>query len=288
MKIINKLFIITSCLNLFCYYNIRFDHHQKTFNETFSSLVPSKPWNIKLSSAGLVYVYYGKQVLNSLLAQFTVDVDPRLVEILYDKMYENFVREIDGIDNGIEIAKAKAYSINTNLSARVGHLNPDWNSKDMDENFQFNLALDMVGKEFTDRVRYYALSWWPARSIVQKSIDKRFDVDKSGSIVVMEQFAPWKSHLFDIEKEMGLVNEELKYVMYTDSAGGWRIQCVSVSENSFKNRLSLPQTWCGIRDEELSTLSGIKDCIFVHANGFIGGNKTYDGALEMLRKSLQQ
>ena len=157
----------------------------------------------------------------------------------------------------------------------------------MDENTQFNLASIMVGTEFTDRIKYYALSWWPARSIVQNAIDTRFNVDKSGSILLMEQFAPWKSHLFDIEKEIGLVNEELKYVLYTDSNGAWRIQCVSAGENSFKNRLSLPQAWCGVRDEELSTLSGIKDCIFVHANGFIGGNKTYEGALEMLRKSLE-
>jgi uncharacterized UPF0160 family protein len=157
----------------------------------------------------------------------------------------------------------------------------------MDENVQFHLALDMVGREFTDRVKYYALSWWPARSIVQKATDARFDVDASGAILLMEQFAPWKSHLFDIEKEMGLVNEEIKYVIYSDSNGAWRIQCVSAGENSFKNRLSLPEAWCGLRDEELSKVCGINDCIFVHANGFIGGNKSYEGALEMLKKSLQ-
>ena len=52
-----------------------------------------------------------------------------MVEILYDRMYENFVIEIDAIDNGVEQAENKVYSINTSLSARVGHLNPEWNSK---------------------------------------------------------------------------------------------------------------------------------------------------------------
>ncbi len=122
----------------------------------------------------------------------------------------------------------------------------------MDENVQFNLALDMVGKEFTDRVKYYALSWWPARSIVQKAVDTRFSVDTSGPILLIEQYALWNG--------------------------------ASTGENSFKNRLSLPEAWCGVRDEKLS---GIKDCIFVHVNGFIGGNKSYEGALEMLRKFLQ-
>lgn len=52
-------------------------------------------------------------------------------------------------------------------------------------------------------------------------------------------------------------------------------------------RLSLPEEWRGVRDEALSELSGIKGCIFVHAGGFIGGNKTQEGALEMTRRTLQ-
>lgn len=106
----------------------RFDHHQRTFTDTFKTLVPTKSWNIKLSSAGLVYVYYGKRVIESLLAKYGV-VDDKLAEILYDKMYENFVMEVDAIDNGVEQAENKVYSINTNLSTRVGHFNPNWNSK---------------------------------------------------------------------------------------------------------------------------------------------------------------
>lgn len=268
----------------------RFDHHQKTFSETFASLVPEKKWNIKLSSAGLVYVFYGKQVIKQILLKLIEGdtVEEKLVEILYDKLYENFVKEIDAIDNGVEISETKAYSIKTNLSSRVSFLNPEWNSKGMDENVQFNLALSMVGTEFVERVKYYGLSWWPARSIVLKSIENRFKVDKSGSIIVFDQHVPWKSHLYDIEKDLNLINEELKYVMYSDTNGSWRIQCVSVNENSFKNRLSLPSEWCGLRDDELSNLVGIKDCIFVHANGFIGGHKSYDGALVMLQKSLTQ
>ena len=52
-------------------------------------------------------------------------------------------------------------------------------------------------------------------------------------------------------------------------------------------RLSLLEEWRGIRDDELSTLSGIPGCIFVHASGFIGGNQTCEGVLEMARRTLQ-
>lgn len=63
------------------------------------------------------------------------------------------------------------------------------------------------------------------------------------------------------------------------------MQAVGVP-GSFESRLALPAAWRGLRDEQLSEAAQIPGCIFVHASGFIGGNKTYDGALAMARKAL--
>ena len=150
------------------------------------------------------------------------------------------------------------------------------------------MALEYVGKEFEDKIKYYALVWWPARSYVEKAVNERFTIDDSGAIIRLEVSVPWKSHLFDLEKDLNLPENEIKYVISLDKASNtYRIICVPINENSFVNRLTLPSEWCGVRDEELSAKSGIPGCIFVHANGFIGGNKTYEGALEMLVKSLE-
>lgn len=46
-------------------------------------------------------------------------------------------------------------------------------------------------------------------------------------------------------------------------------------------------SWRGVRDEELSKLTGIPGCIFCHASGFIGGNQTKEGAFAMARAALQ-
>ena len=54
----------------------------------------------------------------------------------------------------------------------------------------------------------------------------------------------------------------------------------------FTYRLALHEPWRGIRDEDLIKLTDIPGCIFVHTSGFIGGNATYDGALQMAQKSL--
>lgn len=49
----------------------------------------------------------------------------------------------------------------------------------------------------------------------------------------------------------------------------------------------LPEKWAGLRDEELSDVSGIPDCVFLHSGRFIGGNKTEKGALAMASQALE-
>lgn len=94
-------------------------------------------------------------------------------------------------------------------------------------------------------------------------------------------------------------------MVYPDeTAGNWRVQAVPVSPESFDSRKALPEQWRGLRDEELSTKSGIPGCIFIHASGFIGGvyveyssttllkvfcptgNKTKNGALQIAKVAL--
>lgn len=64
-------------------------------------------------------------------------------------------------------------------------------------------------------------------------------------------------------------------------------QAVPESENSFALRLPLAKPWLGLRDKELSEASGIEGGVFVHVNGFIGGNASKDGAMAMASKSLE-
>ena len=51
-------------------------------------------------------------------------------------------------------------------------------------------------------------------------------------------------------------------------------------------RQPLPKPWRGLRDEQLSELTGIAGCVFVHTSGFIGGNRTHEGALKMAMHAL--
>jgi len=265
--------------------NHRYDHHQRTFTESMHSLRADKKWTTKLSSAGLVYLHFGHEIVAQLLE--LTPGDP-VTQVVYDKVYENFVEEVDAIDNGVDQTDEEPrYRISTNLSSRVGGCNPKWNEKNINEMARFEKAMAMVGAEILDRVDFYKTSWLPARAVVMKAVKSRNEIDGSGEIMCFtEGGCPWKDHLFTLEEELGL-SPPVKYALFADSNGAWRVQCVPLKLGSFENRLSLPEEWRGVRDEELSTKSGIPGCIFVHASGFIGGNKTYEGALAMARAALK-
>ncbi|XP_074659948.1 MYG1 exonuclease-like isoform X2 [Tubulanus polymorphus] len=267
----------------------RYDHHQREFAHTMNTLRPEKKWTTKLSSAGLVYLHFGHRVIEQAFKTLAIDLSPEKLERFYDKMYEMFVEEIDAVDNGVdqyETGGKPRYAVTTTIGSRIGHLNPRWNEKEVDITKRFNKAMDLVGGEFMDRLEYFVKGWWPARTIVESAFEKRFQVDDSGEIVVLMQGGcPWKDHLFTIEEEQG-IEGTTKFFLFADQNGNWRVQCVPIVLGSFENRLSLLEEWRGIRDDELSKISGIPGCIFVHASGFIGGNKTYEGVLEMARKTL--
>jgi len=139
------------------------------------------------------------------------------------------------------------------------------------------------------RLDYYANAWLPARDIVRDGLDERSTIDPSGKIVLFTQFAPWKEHLHELEAETNIQEDEKPlYVLYPDeTAGAWRIQAVSVTPDSFESRKALPEAWRGLRDEALSEATGVPGCIFIHASGFIGGNKTREGTLALARLALK-
>ena len=273
----------------------RFDHHQRSFTETMSGLRPElgvKP--IKLSSAGLVYHHFGDRILSQLLQDTTGDEKTRKVEVVFKKVYEGFISEIDAIDNGVKIAETDLnYEIHTHISARVGNLRPAWNQETNDEILmeRFVKAMELIGGEFVDKVKYYGEIWYPARSLVEAAFKERKNILEPGAIIDLSnnkyqgQF-PWKEHLFDLEAEEK-ISGEIKFAIFQDTKGKWRVQGVPVDPHSFDLRIPLHHEWQGLRDDVLSKKSGIPGCIFVHASGFIGGNETREGALEMATKTLE-
>jgi uncharacterized UPF0160 family protein len=277
----------------------RYDHHQRTFDTTF----PGRP--TKLSSAGLVYMHFGKAIIAQRLG---VAEDSDEVGLIWQKVYENFIEPVDANDNGISAYDPKGLAAaglekrfrdgSFSLGAMVSRLNPNWNDPvpsdpaeaQAAEDERFLVASQRMGEEFSRDLDYYTSAWLPARDVVHKAYAARLEHDPEGRIMVFEGLSvPWKDHLYTLE-EQNKSGASVLYVLYPEKPGPgskWRIQAVPVSKDSFESRKPLPEAWRGVRDEKLDEVTGIDGCVFVHAAGFIGGNKSFEGAKAMAQKALE-
>ncbi|KAI1007268.1 hypothetical protein K3495_g958 [Podosphaera aphanis] len=279
--------------------NNLFDHHQRGFLTTF----PNRP--TKLSSAGLVYLHFGKTIIAQKLG---VSEESTGVQLIWEKIYESFIEALDANDNGISVYDSAALAAagiekrfkdgGFTLASMVSRLNLKWNDPSKSdpteaqtvEDERFSIASNRIGEEFNRALEFYTEAWLPARDIVKEAYSQRFQYEPQGRLLVFEGLTPpWTDHLFTIEDELNTLPNVL-YVLYPEKAtpdAKWRIQCVPQSPGSFASRKPLPEGWRGLRDEELDTKTGISGGIFVHAAGFIGGNKTFTGAMQMALKALE-
>ncbi|KAK5963195.1 Myg1p PWA37_004906 [Arxiozyma heterogenica] len=274
-----------------------FDHHQREFMETFSD-----DYNIKLSSAGLIYKHFGKRIIKSIISkgndtndEISGDViNEEDLEVIYQKVYKQFIESLDANDNGInkyDLQEGETVKFNDNaitIPGIISTMNPLWNSTDTSPSAfdqAFEKASKFIGEIFVNLVNNYFNSWLPAKNIVVEAIKKRMEVDPSGKIIVLSQFCPWKEHLYNVESDEDIENT-IEFVIFIDSSGSWRVSTVPVTSTSFKFRKGLPEELRGLRDEELSEKSGVPDCIFIHAAGFIGGAKSKESALKLAKMSL--
>lgn len=273
-----------------------FDHHQREFDQVFGG-----EYQTKLSSAGLVYKHFGKEILASVLE---TEPTEEVVEELYTKIYEDFVEAIDANDNGISVYESSALKTagltpkykdnNITLPSIVSRLNPlPAEAKahgDAIFDSQFNLASELMGNAFVGLVVNLARGWFPAKKQVSEAYlsQTRQDLDPNGGrVLLFESQVFWKSHLDALESNPeSAKGEKILYVVYPGGPTDWRIQAVGESPSSFVSRKALPEPWRGIRDDALSELTGVPECTFIHASGFIGGNKTKEGALELAKKAL--
>ncbi|CCF56540.1 hypothetical protein KAFR_0B02420 [Kazachstania africana CBS 2517] len=265
-----------------------FDHHQREFMETFSS-----DFHTKLSSAGLVYKHFGKRIIKSILG----DVSEEDLDVLYLRVYKQFVEALDANDNGISKydikddmgIKARFNDNAISIPGIISGMNPSWNGDSSAENFDkcFLKASAFIGSAFVTLVEGYGNSWLPAKSLVKEAVLNRKSCYESGEIVILEQFCPWKEHLYEIEKELG-IQGQTKFILFVDSSNSWRVSTVPVSSGSFEFRRGLPKALRGLRDEQLSEASGVPGCVFIHAAGFIGGAKTKEAVLQLAKMGLEQ
>lgn len=259
----------------------RFDHHQRGFDgarpahDADGQSVPG----VGYASAGLVWTAYGVAYVQAWAASHGYALDASAVASVVRSIDTSLVQYMDMVDTGQSDVSPGLFG----LSSLIAQLNTHW----LEEQ-----GLDSVAKAQLQETRFreaIAIT----RKFLDHAISKKIAQIRAMDTVrnaprlldgrvlhLNEGGMPWTGV---VVKEM----PEVMFVIYPDSDGTqYQIKTVPVESGSFTARLDLPEPWAGLRDAELAAVNGVSDSVFCHMNLFIGGARSFAGAVKMAELAL--
>lgn len=244
----------------------RYDHHQESFSETFSS-----KYKIKLSSSGLIYKYYGKKFLEVC----GMKREDRCFERVYEEVYDSYFLFSDAIDNGYKVF---GEIVPRSLSHVVESFNVlNFSSEASDEqNRRFLEAVRFISRDLENFVDTMIHGWAPSYKYLEELVS-----ETDGDILYVDRYC-FVDVVPELEKKHG---KDIKFVL-NESGSSVGILAVPRKRKHFESKVPLKKEWRGLAGSRLEAVSGIEGCNFVHASGFAGSNRTMEGALEMCRASI--
>lgn len=251
----------------------RFDHHQRGFDG-------ARPDGVGYASAGLLWSAYGARYVEAFATANGYAISADAVQAIVGSIDEALVQYLDKVDTGQDAGAPGLFG----LSSLLSQLNTNWmeeNGLDADAKAQLQEARFLeavtITRRFLDRAIVKQISQVRSRDIVRAA--KRL---LDGRVLFLQEGGmPWTRVVVE---EM----PEVLLVIYPDSDGNqFQLKTVPVSPDSFTSRLDLPQSWAGLRDQELAAVTGVPDSVFCHMNLFIGGAKSLEGAVRLAELALQ-
>ncbi len=221
---------------------------------------------VKYASFGLVWKELGKKLTGSQFAADWVD--------------RHMVQGIDAMDNGM-------YLYTPTFSDVYPFLFEDYISticdvvkggdsgtrKNFDKEFMRMVAVakDAVSAFIIKSKQKEAIAKM-ARKAYMKANDKR--------VIISDVYIPTRFDEFRAPEHI----EPLVFA-FPDLRGGWSAKVVPIHGQTYNSRISFPESWRGLRDEEMAKASGVPDAIFCHNSGFLAVAKSKAGALELIKKA---
>ena len=232
----------------------RFDHHQKGGAGFRENGVP-------YAAFGLVWKKYGEQLCGSKQAAMLID--------------ERLILPLDADDVAFPLGEFTGQFAPVIFQGYFYAFRPSWkeDQKMYDENFVM-----LVGRavEFLKREIIRTNDLLEASTEVKKAYESAIDK----RVVVLERNYPYND-------ELQKYPEPLFVVTYRPN-GSWGLNTITAEDKGrFDIRKKLPETWAGLRDEEMAKVSGVPDAVFCHNGRFLAVAKTKEGALALAQKALE-
>ena len=268
--VLAKCEIVVDVGRKFSHEKKRYDHHQEDFDLTMGQIskgeIKSKT---KLSSAGLIFFYYGKEIIKELLTE-KEDRSKAKIDWIWKRMYFNLINEIDHIDNNGSVPDI----IRTGFTKRAGRLNPAWDEAEPDFDKFFLRAVDLASQEFRETLEEIE-SQFRAKLAVKEKIATREKDHKSGQVLIFERYTSWNSSITEAEMEAGIKGTILFVITpYTDS-GRYSVSTVN-------GRVLFPFQWRALEGEKLQKATGLAGAKFVHSGRHVAFTDNKEDAVRLV------
>ena len=241
----------------------KYDHHQPGGNGERKN-------GIKYSSFGLVWRDFGKDYLKQL--------NCLQIEEVWSMVDKKLVQNIDAIDNG-QLGKLTQFDFEVvTLPNLISMYNSNWDDEQANQDEMFLKAVQFAQTVF-DRFIISVVSKIRAKSRVEDAIE-----NSKNQILILEKFMPWKEFLLDSENEKA---KNILFVVFPSNRGGYNVYAVPKENGSFESRKLFPAKWAGLKDEELSKISGVATATFCHTGRFICATRTKEDATKIARIAVE-
>ena len=224
---------------------LRFDHHQHSYQGEYSS-------------AGMVL-------------QWLLD-SGRILMDLHDELRTQLVSYVDDVDNGrvapilgVPCFPSLVGSYNLGCKTSEDFLNAFLRAGTVAEGYLHGIASGVAEMAVTFEVVREAMA-------EAERLERNY--------LVLEEYVKWKKAYF----EMGGETHPTEFVLHPGTDGSWRAVAIPPEAGSFAQKRSLPESWAGLRDEELESETGVPGARFCHKNRFIAVWETR----EQLERALRQ
>lgn len=240
---IDKADIVFDVGGIFDPSNGRFDHHQNEYTGPLSSAGMMLEW---LTESGWI------------------------PKELSDRLNEGLVSYVDDVDNG-RIEERPSVPC---FSRMINLFNASANTlEEFDQQFQAaaGVARGMVTGFAAQYTKEQA-----AKQLVLKEMTR---VREFNNLMEFPEYLSWKNTYY----EHGGTAHPTEFVLFPSMHGKWQVSAIPPTIESFDQKRSFPLEWAGLRDDELSAVTGVPS-VFCHKNRFIAVFETRDAAISAMSK----
>lgn len=239
----------------------RYDHHQRGRAGTRAN-------GIYYGAAGLIWKHFGRLLCSS--------------EYVWESIDRGLFQELDAIDNGQDFIMGINFADAgyTSMAIHIAHFEPmKYELKTPDElmaafeaaaNFAHGVLMRMITHQ-----EFFEKAFQDASEIYKNSVNKK--------ILVFE-----KNYSRPTWKRLSEFPEPVFAVYYNNKYDDWKVEAVPKHPTTFDSRGLAPESWRGLREDQLRSITGVSDAKFCHPSGFLFAAQSKEGALKLAELALNQ